>query len=245
MPYPNQEDHMAIDATIKAALDSIVSEPWKVTEPRDVPESETVALLNGAASIDATYLYADLANSSGLAQKVSPQSAARVVRMYLNMAVRVLRHYEGHVRSFDGDRVMAVFVGDSKNSHAFRAALAINFYVTHTIPNLLVELPEVAAAGWKMQHGIGIDTGPALLVRGGVRSNNDLVSIGAAPNVAAKLADIRDLDPIHITNRAIGRVRQDFREHSDGRIRYRLCGEKEIGGERLVVHSSNWYWGLG
>lgn len=235
---------MAIDATIKTALDSILSEPWKVTEPRDVPNSEAVTLLNGAASIDATYLYADLANSSGLAQKVSPESAARVVRMYLNMAVRVLRHYEGHVRSFDGDRVMAVFMGDSKNSNAFRAALAINAYVTKTIPNLLVGLPEVAAAGWEMKHGIGIDTGPALLVRGGVRNNNDLISIGAAPNVAAKLADIRDLDPIHITKRAVSRVKDNFRQHSDGRMRHRLCGNKEIGGERLVVHSSNWYWGL-
>lgn len=235
---------MAIDATIRTALDSILSEPWKVTEPRDVPNSEAVTLLNGAASIDATYLYADLANSSGLAQKVSPESAARVVRMYLNMAVRVLRHYEGHIRSFDGDRVMAVFKGDSKNSNAFRSALAINAYVTKTIPKLLVGLPEVAAAGWEMKHGIGIDTGPALLVRGGVRNNNDLISIGAAPNVAAKLADIRDLDPIHITKRAVTRVRDNFRQHSDGRMRHRLCGEKEIGGERLEVHSSNWYWGL-
>ena len=235
---------MAIDATIKSALDSILSEPWKITEPRDVPNSEAVTLLNGAASIDATYLYADLANSSGLAQKVSPESAARVVRMYLNMAVRVLRHYGGHIRSFDGDRVMAIFVGGSKNSSAFRSALAINAYVTKTIPDLLVALPQIAAAGWVMEHGIGIDTGPALLVRGGVRNNNDLISIGAAPNVAAKLADIRDLDAIHITKRAVDRVREDFREHSDGRIRHRLCGEKEIGGERLVVHSSNWYWGL-
>lgn len=233
---------MGIDATIIAALDSILTEPWKVTNPRDVPQSEDITLLNGAASIEATYLYADLANSSALAQAVPPESAARAIRMYLNTAVRVLRHYQGQIRSFDGDRVMAIFIGDSKNSNAFRAAMAINSYVVNVIPDRIAGLPEIGRAGWTMKHGIGIDTGPALLVRGGVRNNNDIVSIGAAPNVAAKLADVRDLDPIHITKRSVERVRQDYREHADGRVRHRLCGEKEIGGQRLVVHSSNWWW---
>lgn len=52
---------------------------------------------------------------------------------------------------------------------------------------------------WTMSHGVGIDTGEALLVRGGVRGNNDLISIRSAPNVAAKLSELRLANPLLIT----------------------------------------------
>jgi class 3 adenylate cyclase len=43
-----------------------------------------------------------------------------------------------------------------------------------------------------MKHGAGIDIGEAMMVRGGVRNNNDLVSIGDPPNIAAKLSELRN-----------------------------------------------------
>jgi adenylate cyclase len=236
---------VALDDDITAALSEIIDTEWKTFKPRDVPESTDVALSNGAASVEATYVYADLANSSKLAQSVSPEVTARVIRMYLNMTVRVLRHKGGHIRSFDGDRVMAIFMGDAKNTNAFRAALAVNFYVEKRLPSLIDDAwPAVRRAGWVIKHGVGIDTGDALLVRGGVRNNNDLVSIGSAPNVAAKLSDIRDDHPIHITARSANRVRSDVRTHADGRQRFKSCGTKSIGGTALEVMSSSWWWSL-
>ncbi|MBF4622367.1 adenylate/guanylate cyclase domain-containing protein [Clavibacter sp. VKM Ac-2542] len=236
---------MGIDSEIQAALGSLSGDLWNVKQPTDVPKTEDIVLRDGAAIVNATYLYADLANSSTLAQKLDAETAARVIRMYLNMSVRVLRHKGGHIRSFDGDRVMAVFMGDSKNTNAFRAAMAINYYVAKVIPEYLrLSLPAVGKAGWGLKHGIGIDSGQSFMVRGGVRDNNDLISIGSAPNVAAKLADIRDLEPIHISNRALNKVKESVRRHADGRNRYQLCGTHVIGGESLSVSSSGWYWSL-
>lgn len=236
---------MTLADEIDSALANIIGADWNVTKPRDVPKSTDIVLRDGAASIDATYLYADLANSSALAQSVSPEIASRVIRMYLNMTVRILRNRGGHIRSFDGDRVMAIFMGESKNTNAFRAALAVNYYVVKRLPSLMdTAWPVVSASGWALGHGIGIDTGAAMLVRGGVRDNNDLVSVGAAPNVAAKLSDIRDLDPIHITKRSLDRVQEDIRTHADGRDRFRSCGDHTIGGVSVGVMSSNWYWSL-
>ncbi len=231
---------------VLSALRTTAEVAWATTNARDVPTSDSINLSNGAAKVEATYLYADLANSSQLAQTVSAEAAARVIRMYLNMAVRVLRAKGGHIRSFDGDRVMAIFMGDSKNSNAFRSALAINYYATRVIPNLISEqISEVSRAGWTLNHGIGVDTGDALIVRGGVRNNNDLISVGSAPNVAAKLADVRDRAPVHITQRSIDRVRGDYRTHQDGRVRHEFCSNKTIGGQSIPVHSSSWYWSLG
>jgi adenylate cyclase len=236
---------VGIDADIQAALNSLSGDLWNVKQPTRVPESEDIVLRDGAALVEASYLYADLADSSTLAHSVDAETAARVIRMYLNMAVRVLRHYDGHIRSFDGDRVMAVFMGGSKNTNAFRASMAINYYVLKILPDYIkAALPTVAAAGWELKHGIGIDSGTAFMVRGGVRNNNDLVSVGSSPNVAAKLADIRDLDPIHITERSLAKVRSDVRTHADGRERSRFCSEQVIGGSSVRVASSQWFWSI-
>lgn len=53
---------------------------------------------------------------------------------------------------------------------------------------------------WALKHRTGIDIGPALVVRAGVRGHNDLVSIGFTPNVAAKLSDYKGGGPTVITN---------------------------------------------
>ena len=49
----------------------------------------------------------------------------------------------------------------------------------------------VRGASFKIGHGVGIDTGTVLAVRAGVRGDNDLIWIGRAPNLAAKLSDLR------------------------------------------------------
>src|ERR1700685_3548109 len=103
------------------------------------------------------------------------------------------------MHSFDGDRVMAIFIGSSKNTSAVRAAFSLNWAVKEVIrPKLRKKWP-TSLANYTMHHGVGSDTGSALVVRGGVRNHNDLVSIGAAPNTAAKLSELRNSPDIYIT----------------------------------------------
>ncbi|MEU5905187.1 hypothetical protein ABZ780_12510, partial [Micromonospora sp. NPDC047467] len=83
--------------------------------------------------MDAVYLYADMANSTGLARDFDPKTAAKVVRAYLDATCRVIKSRGGEIRSFDGDRVMAIFMGGSKNSNAARCALNINWAVTKVV----------------------------------------------------------------------------------------------------------------
>ena len=54
---------------------------------------------------------------------------------------------------------------------------------------------EVSEPQARRVHGrntAGVDMGQVLVVRAGVRGSNDLISIGAAPNVAARLSDCRE-----------------------------------------------------
>lgn len=172
-------------------VDSIIAANWQVADGRVVPESEKVPFIGNAVRLDATFLYADLADSTALASR-SHQVAAEVFQCFLSSASRLIRAEGGEIRSFDGDRVMAVFIGNMKNSTAARCALKINWAFIHVVrPKLLAAYP-AALQGYNISYCSGIDTGEIWAVRGGVRDDSDLVWVGKSPNLAAKLSAIRD-----------------------------------------------------
>src|SRR5262245_36173860 len=71
---------------------------WTVRDGKVVPEAEDISNGHGVR-LDATYLYADMADSSTLAQNFSKETVATVITTYLGAACRVIRHYDGHIRS--------------------------------------------------------------------------------------------------------------------------------------------------
>jgi len=211
---------------------------------RDVPTTTKVGLKE-AVKVDATYLYADLADSSTLAQSVPPEDAARVIRAYVNVVVRLIRYNEGHIRSFDGDRVMGIYMGPDKETRAGRTALAAEAYVRMMREWIPDEVPSVNEADWSMRHGIGIDTGEALIVRGGIRNNSDLISIGQAPNVAAKLSDLRDGKSIHATYEAYAPMSWGVsytRTSNSPRCMWEYEENITVGGRTINVLSSQYGW---
>lgn len=89
---------------------------------------------------------------------------------------------------------MGIFICDGRQDRAVKAAMNIK-WARHEIIQPKLTYKSIKEAGWKLMTGCGIADGGALLVRGGVRrSSSDLVSVGAPPNLAAKLSDKRDDD---------------------------------------------------
>jgi len=78
-------------------------------------------------------LYADLAESTNLVDAHKAWFAAEVYKSYLHCASKIIRDEGGIITAFDGDRVMAVFIGDLKNTSAARSALKINHAVVNII----------------------------------------------------------------------------------------------------------------
>lgn len=234
---------MTLQDDVSEGVETVLSTPWDTRDGTTVPSTDTVKLKDGAVKVDATWVYADLAESSKLAQTVSHEVTGKVIRSYLNAASRLLKHYGGEIRSFDGDRVMAIFIGGSKNSNAVRAALAINWAVSEVLKPKLEGTFLSTLANWDIKHGIGIATGEALIVRGGVRNSNDLVSIGEAPNVAAKLSELRTVCPIHITESVYNQMNEAQRLSVDKtENRWTKIGYKTIGGASYLTYGSGWWW---
>lgn len=230
---------MALQDEVRSGINDVLAPEWSVTQGRKVPETTDIVLKNGAYEIGATYLYADMANSTALAQNYEQFAVAKVIRCYLNAASRIIRAKGGEIRSFDGDRVMGIFIGDSKNNDSVRAAMHISWAVTKVIQPKLEE--KWSDLKWKMGHGVGIDTGKAMLVRGGVFGHNDIVSIGGAPNVAAKLSEERGYSDIYITD-PVYSVLDDNAKYSEGSPMWTKLGTKDFGGKRYTYYGTGYWW---
>lgn len=184
---------MGLKQNLTDAVDGILGKTFDERNGQKIPTSEDVALGNGAVKLDATFLYADLAGS-GLIAKVCPwDTTAKIIRAYLDCAVRIIRKEGGEIRSFDGDRVMGVFIGGSKRTAATRAAMTIQWATEELIQKKsAAKFKSVRENNVKIRQACGIDVGTTRAVRAGIRNNNDLIWIGRPPSFAAKLSDVRE-----------------------------------------------------
>lgn len=235
---------MGLEDVLSDETSKILSQSWDIRDGRTVPESENIALAGGAVRLDATVLYADLAQSSYLATEFQQRTAAKVIRAFLYSMSRIITTFNGSITSFDGDRVMGIFIRDTKNTDAAKCALKMNYAVKKIIkPKITAHFQALKRDGFNISHCVGVDTSSVLTVRAGQRGSNDLVWIGRAPNLAAKLSDIRE-SPYNsfITKDVFDRMPDSSKYGGEDK---KLMWERrnfEFLGEKQVVYRSKWTW---
>lgn len=235
---------MALSDDLSSDVQDILDIPWNQRHGNVVPTSSSVVLAGGAIELQATFLYADLANSSRLAKILDRRIAAKVMKAFLATTARLVRHNGGTIVSFDGDRILGVFIGGSKNSSAAKCALQINYAVTKVIrPRFKKKYSWSDGRALWISHGAGIDTGAVLVVRAGARGDNDLIWVGRAPNLAAKLSDVRDRPhSTFITAAVYDSLNNSSKFSSDGRKNMWDKRHRDFLGDAITVYRSSWYW---
>ena len=97
------------------------------------------------------------------------------------------------------------------------------------------------ARSWKLAHSIGIDRGDAVITRGGVSGDNDLISVGSAPNIGAKLSEIRNGYSLHITDAVYEPMAMEVAFFENQPIWHRE-GSITVGHRTVNSMGSNAYW---
>ncbi len=238
---------MGLKEEVSAEIDATLTQAWSLRDGIVAPQVEAMALAGGAVRLNATMLYSDLADSTALSTSFDRGVAAKVIKAFLGACSRIIRFNSGYIRSFDGDRVMAVFLGNGKETTAAKTALQINWAVVNLLkPKIGARYPALAQGGYVVRHCVGIDTSDILVVRAGIRDNNDLIWVGSASNVAAKLAAIRQTpnhsfmtsrvhDALHDSLKVGGQLRQPIWE------RCTFNPSPDV----TIVYRSGWTWVLG
>lgn len=224
---------------LRNGIDEIIESKWEKRDGTVVPNPEDIKLGNHAVNLEGTVLYADLADSTGLVQGYRSSFAAEIYKVYLMVASELIKNNGGRITAFDGDRVMGVFIGDSKNSSAAKCALQINHMVSREIkPRLKKQYPTTS---FDFVHGIGIDTSPLFVARAGVWGNNDLVWVGRAANYAAKLSALRTGSAsIFVTSEVYKKLNASSKFGGDPKLdMWTKTTWAEYG---IVIYESAWTW---
>lgn len=225
---------------ILSEVNEILSTNWKKREGRKVPETEDISLGNDAVTFEGTVLYADMADSTGLVDGFKDWFAAEVYKCYLVGACHIIRNNAGTITAFDGDRVMAVYLGKVKNSSAAKTALQLNWLITQINAALKATYPSSA---FRLQHSVGIDTSNLFVAKTGIRNSNDLVWVGRAANYAAKLSNISDPTCNIFITENVFKVLTDETKH--GGNPKRLMWDRMHWQQRNIpIYKSNWSWKL-
>lgn len=194
-----------------------------------------------AVKLDATFLYADLAGSSSIAKNCPWDTTAKIIRAYLSCSVRIIRAYGGEIRSFDGDRVMGVFIGDYKNTKAVKAAQEI-YWTTENIieKKARSKFNSVKNKDVKIKQACGVASGESRAVRAGIRNNNDLIWIGEPPSLAAKLSDLREHPYCTFISPRVYNMMMDDVKTSNGTNIWE-SRQFTYAGEKRSLYRSSWW----
>jgi class 3 adenylate cyclase len=131
---------MAILKDLQEEVRAIFAETWNVTAGQVVPDPEDLRLFNDAREFErVTVLYADLSGSTDLVNNQPWTRAGEIYKSYLACAARVIRSQDGEITAYDGDRVMAIFLGDTQTSNAVKCGLQINWAVKNIVNPALVK----------------------------------------------------------------------------------------------------------
>jgi class 3 adenylate cyclase len=228
---------MALIDDLRKEVEQIFKDSWTTRAGTVVPESENIKLGNDAVQLEGTILYADLTASTILVDKHPPLFAAEIYKTYLHCAAKIIRAEGGTITAYDGDRIMAVYLGDVKNSSAARTALKINYAVRNIInPAIKKQFPN---STYQVQQIVGIDTSKLTVARTGIRGSNDLVWVGRAANYAAKLASLTADFPSRITKDVYDKLQSPLKA-TDGKQMWEKATWTPMNN--MTIYRSIWSW---
>jgi len=230
---------MALKDELEEKVKETFSEQWESRDGQGIPDDEDLKLSNDAVKIDGVVLYADMSASTQLVDKKKAHFAAEVYKAYLYCAARIIRAEGGEVTAYDGDRIMAVFIGEAKNSSAVKAALKINYARVNIVNSgIKAQYPE---STYELKHVVGIDSSPLFVAKTGIRGSNDLVWVGRAANYAAKLCSLPSTHPTWITKEVYDMLNKNSKFDNDKKDMWEARDWIPTG--RKIYRSTHW-WGI-
>jgi len=174
---------------ISSQVDKILRTKLTISEARVVPYIEDIAHIEEAKKVKTAVLHIDIRNSSNIVEELSLEIALKIYQIFHSCVTETVRYKGGSIRTFAGDRIVALFKPGNDNiprTTAVDTALSIDKMLTSVV-NVALKQNNI----YPLVYGIGIDYGEMLAGRIGKngKQNNDIVWAGRAMNYASKLAD--------------------------------------------------------
>lgn len=234
---------MSLKDDVVSDTDDFFSGTYSITDGREIPDVDDIKFGKFGRQLELAMLFIDIRESTKIVDSFRRTTAARMYKAFLSGVAKIARNYNGELRSFNGDGVLVAFNGDYKCNNAVRSALAMNWLIIKVLRPKLDKYFEnnQSLNDMGFSCGIGIEVGDILVVRGGIRgeNNNDLVWVGNATNYAVKLADRKDGYTTHISSKVYGKL-EDKNKYSNSSEKENMWAK--VKDESIYV--SNWRWSV-
>lgn len=169
------------------------------------------------AEIECTLLFADIRESTGIAERTRPAEFRRLLDRFYRTAFDVLIAHDAFVDKFVGDEVIAIFIPVMTDGHHARAALDAGM-------ELLGATGHGGGEPW-VPVGIGVNTGIAYVGAVGTEEHVEFTALGDPVNVTARLASEAAAGEILVTVTAAKAA--GLADDGLGRRRLALKGKSE------------------
>ncbi|MDZ7267288.1 MAG: AAA family ATPase [candidate division KSB1 bacterium] len=157
-----------------------------------------------------TVMFCDLVGSTALSTRLDPEELREVVRHYQTLCAEIVSRHEGHIAQYLGDGIMAYFgypvAHEDDACRAVRAGLEI-----------VTAMQSLSARGNEsLAVRVSLHTGLVVIGEMGVGDKRELLALGTAPNIAARLQALAAPNTVVISSATHHLVQGFFTLQSQG-----------------------------
>ena len=174
----------------------------RMVSPAVIDQLDPDGLQLGGHRQEITTLFADIRGFTALSETIDPETLVGVLNRFLAAAAEAILNEEGTIDKFIGDAAMAWFNAPiPQPDHTMRAVRA-----ALTMREAVEELHESLEKKFRLNFGIGIHYGEALLGLVGTQKRLEYTAIGDSVNTARRLQENAASGQILISQVAAERV---------------------------------------
>ena len=200
---------MATNQEAKDRISDYLGQAYEQEETRVVPKRPDLTFGNTTKKIKhAVVLYVDMRKSKKILSDASTFWSVKIHKAFLSALTHCVECRDGHMRSFNGDGIMAFFVGENAASRAVRAAMDTKGFV-YAINEMLE-----AHSKNPVDFGIGIAQGQIMVAKSGKAGDDytkqDLIWVGLPVYVAVELSEFgKNPENIWISNKVRSSIEKE------------------------------------
>lgn len=236
---------MGIVSDIEEKVKDYLEGDYEIIEKEKIPSVEDCTFGKKAYKMKLTTFSIDLRNSTNLMFIGDKETSGKIHKSFLTVVASIINYFDGQIRSFNGDGLLAFWEANSKSDidNAVKTAMTIKWLLD-------IKLSAYFEKFSKIDFGIGIDWSETYILRSGVSrndNNNDLVFIGSCVNFATEIANqAKSPDHVEISKNVYDNLTDDWKYgiQNNNKVDMWRPGIVKWNGVDCSTKVTNWYHSL-
>jgi adenylate cyclase len=156
----------------------------------------------GGTEQEVSVAFADIRGFTGIAEKMRPGDLVSALNMYLSIVIQAVTDNQGVINKFGGDSILAIWNTPTECKEHSLMATKAGIEAQNRIKKLQLENPHLP----KMDFGIGINTGVAVVGNMGSQDRFEYSVIGDTVNIASRITSAAKGGKVWISEATFHRI---------------------------------------